>query len=75
MSHPCPTCSRTFTRPIWLREHAATCGRDWSPRAMSDAAAEHHAAADRSGLPQPRRHRGVTLPDGAPERWEVAGDG
>lgn len=36
--------------------------------------AEHHAAADRSGLPQPPRHRGVTLPDGAPERWEVAGD-
>lgn len=34
--------------------------------------AEYHAAADRSGLPQPRRHRGVTLPDGAPERWEVA---
>ena len=32
---------------------------------------EHRAAADRSGLPQPPRHRGVTLPDGAPERWEV----
>ena len=33
-----------------------------------------HAAADRSGLPQPPRHRGVTLPDGAPERWEVEGE-
>ena len=32
--------------------------------------AEHHAAADRSGLPGVRRHKGNVLPDGAPERWE-----
>lgn len=70
MSHPCPTCSRTFTREIWLAEHLPRCGVDWSPRAISDDAAEHRAATDRSGLPHPRRHRGVTLADGAPERWE-----
>lgn len=48
MSHPCPRCSRTFTRPIWLREHAATCGREWSPRGMSDTAAEHDPTLDES---------------------------
>ena len=33
--------------------------------------AEFHAATDRTGLPQPPRHRGVTLPDNAPDAWEL----
>lgn len=37
-------------------------------------AAEHHAACDRSGLPDLRWHRGRVLPDNAPDAWEVAGD-
>jgi len=64
----CRTCGRTFAALGFALDHEQTCGR--LPRATHPDAAEHHAAADRSGLPQPPRHRGVTLPDGAPERWE-----
>lgn len=37
--------------------------------------AEHHAAAESSGLPGVKRHRGRVLPDWAPERWEVEHEG
>lgn len=68
----CPTCGGSGavdTTPAGARHPALTSD------APCPDCREHRAAADRSGLPHPPRHRGVTLPDGAPERWEVAGDG
>ena len=41
-----------------------------TPERDSRDTAEYLAACESSGLPQKRRHRGVWLADGAPERWE-----
>ena len=60
--------------PDWrarmARERASLARADRSE--LADAmTVEHHAAADTSGLPGVKRHRGHVLPDWAPERWEV----
>lgn len=72
MTAACRACGRTFAALGFTLDHEQTCGRPAAT--VHPDTAEHHAATDRSGLPQPPRHRGVTLPDGAPERWEVAGE-